>query len=198
MTSPTLVLERAMLDPRFAQVVATIRAAMPSHQRDQADAAIDAATASVLKLNELISDDPTRVAQPGDIPGWLRLSVLDAFVSFAQGAAATCRHNPDPRYPTPVYAAVWKPGLITCGYCLHLFSLGRGSAADCTCDSCGRVCVGQDDSDAIHPGLIQLGPVVVQYGACSDCTLSTPGVVLQRLTHRGSHGRGRGRKAAGR
>ena len=204
MTAPVLVLEKLMLDPRFPDVVRHVRETAPAHQRDQADAAVNDATARLLQVAQLVSDEPAQAIWPGDIPGWLRLSALDAFVGFLSGTASTCRHTPQASNPEPVYAAAWKPGLITCSHCLHLFGVGRGSAADRTCDSCGRICGGIQEDDPITPGMVQVSVVVLQFGTCGDCAPPRTGQPPEedrpatasrpiRTRPRGRRGRSRGR-----
>lgn len=168
MTAPALFLERLMTDPRYPELVARVRAAQPGHVLDQADAAESEAFATLTAINDLFLVGEVQGAQAGHLPGWLRLNLLDAWVSYVSGRGETCRHSPDPGGHMPVFAAAWRPGLTACRACTHLFALGRGTAADRTCDACGRVCVGAA-GDGIHPCAIQLGPMVFQYGACPDC-----------------------------
>src|ERR1041384_4686066 len=177
--SAALLLERLMMHPRFPELLEQARHAAPVGVRDQADAAISDATDRLVRIAEIVSDEPTAIVSAGDIPGWLRLGVLDAFASFVSGNATTCCHDPHPQHPEPDYAAVWKPGLITCGHCVHLFGVGKASAADRTCDSCGRVCEGLVNHDPIHPGMVQISLVTVQYGTCGDCTPARAGRPLE-------------------
>nr|WP_221382780.1 hypothetical protein [Actinoplanes polyasparticus] len=169
-----LLLERAMLDPRFAAVCERARETAPVGFRDQADAAISEATDLLQQAGQLISDEASRLVTPGELPGWLRLGIIQAFVSWISGGGETCRHNLHPGHPQPIFAALWRPDLTVCGFCLHLFSLAPDSEAAHTCDACGRVCARTAD-DGITPGMLQIGPLTVQYGACDDCLPATLG-----------------------
>ncbi|MFG3300994.1 hypothetical protein [Micromonospora chersina] len=208
--TPTLALERLMLHPRYDELVAAMRAAAPVHVVDQSDAATSDALRVVTAAGAAIpggSDVQTTAAD--GVPGWLRLGLLDAFTTWVEGRASTCRHNPHPSRPQPVMAAAWRPGLIVCTACVYLTALARGSDADRTCDGCGRLCAGPEHADGIYPGMLQLGPIVYQYGVCGDCRpaitprngpLSATQTAEQdqprgtgRVKPRGSRGRGRGK-----
>jgi hypothetical protein len=193
--SPTLALEELMTHPRYPEVAARLRALLPGHILDQADAAVDETLVMTKALAALLGARSGAV-YPDELPGWLRLVVLDAWVGYVTGRARTCRHNPSAASPRPVFAAAWKPDLITCAGCIVLLSLRKDSAADRTCDACGHCCAGVDDNDGIYPALIQLGPMTFQYGTCIDCRqtpVATPAVPRQRPKPRGTRGRGRGR-----
>lgn len=163
MTSPTLVLEELMTHPRYPEIAAQLRAALPAHLVDQADAATDETLLFTKAMGELLGAR-SGAAYPEDLPGWLRLGVLDAWCGYASGRARTCRHQPSAHTPQPVFAAAWKPDLITCGSCVFLFSIKKNSAADRTCDACGHCA-----DDGVYPAMIQFGPLVFQYGVCADC-----------------------------
>lgn len=166
----TLLLERLMLDPSYPEIVEELRALLPAHVVDQADAANADAYRTTLGLAALLGgQEDVHGAAAGDVPGWLRLNVIDAYVGYVSGRADTCRHNPDPSRPEPVLAAAWRPGLISCRGCVFLFATVQGSTMDRTCDGCGRVCAGVDAGDPIYPSMVQLGPVIFQYGACAGC-----------------------------
>jgi hypothetical protein len=107
------------------------------------------------------------------VPAWLRLSMLNALVVWASGRADTCLHQPTVHRPEPVFATAWKPNLVACGRCVPLTVLPRGSAADRTCDCCGRVTTGIENDDGIHPGRLAFGSMVFAFGACRDCRLDT-------------------------
>ncbi|SCL20480.1 hypothetical protein [Micromonospora inyonensis] len=100
-----------------------------------------------------------------------------------------------PAPAAPVVAAAWKPGLIVCHACTYLTALPRGSDRDRTCDACGRVCAGVEHGDGIHPGMVQLGPLVYQYGVCGDCKPITadPGPLSATQTAEQDRPRGTGR-----
>ena len=208
--SPTLALEALMMHPRYAELAERLRAGLPSHLVDQADAAAGHTDDIVAALTGLLGGRAGATA-PAQLEGWLRLGVIDAWLDYATGRAATCRHNPTARRPQPVLAAAWRPGLITCVGCAHLFTLPRNTDADRTCDCCGRVVAGSEAEDPMWPSLIQCGPLVFQYGTCTDCKPPTDqgaensplsSTLSQDRGHprgsgradpRGRRGRGRGR-----
>lgn len=167
--TPTLALERLMLDPAYDRFVELARAVMPCGLVDQADAATTEAHAILNETAVRFCDDQARPATAADIPGWLRLGLLDTLTAFAAGRATTCMHAPDAIRPQPVYAAAWKPGTVVCQRCPHLLSLKHNPAADSACDACGHQCAGVEEDDGIYPGMVQLGPLIYQYGTCTGC-----------------------------
>lgn len=160
-----LALESLMLHPDYDRFIAQVRQATPVALVDQLDAATTHATVVATTVAGRAGGYDIGAATAGDLPGWLRLGLLDALTQWADGKASTCRHSPDPDRPEPVLAAAWKPGLITCVRCAHLWSLGR--EANLTCDCCGRVC--PTDGDGVYPGVTQFGSLLFQYGTCVDC-----------------------------
>ncbi|MGW3854730.1 hypothetical protein [Micromonospora arida] len=206
--TPTLALERLMLDPAYDRFVEQARAVMPVGLVDQADAAATEAHQILSTAAVRFAEAPAYPATVGDVPGWLRLGLLDTLAAFADGRATTCLHQPRAHRPSPVLAAAWLPGLVTCPACAHLLSLQRNPDADATCDSCGHRCAGPDQGDGIYPGMVQLGPLIYQYGTCGDCRPSVastnPLSATQsqdppsprgtgRATPRGGRGRKRGK-----
>src|SRR5690349_12137455 len=133
-----LILDKLMTHPYYREIAAELQAIVPPGSVDQAGAATRDAAA--------LAEAPATAA---GFPG-----------------ASTCRHSPDPNAPQPVFAAAWKPGLITCAGCVHLLSLRKGSAADSTCDACGHQCAGPEEGDGIYAAMVQVGPLVFQYGVC--------------------------------
>lgn len=198
MTSPTLLLEALMLDPQYDAIVQRLRAATPTAAVDQADAATTDALNTMTAMAEHLGADGVNGALPRDVPAWLRLGVLDAFVGYLSGRADTCRHNPSASSPSPVFAAAWRPGVLSCQACCgFVFRLPTNSDQDAMCDSCGHRCAGVEADDPIYPSLIQLGPLVFQYGTCSDCSprqaATQPMAPRPRTKPRGGRGRRRGR-----
>lgn len=197
MTSATLALEELLIHPRYPELAARLRALLPNHLVDQADAAADDASAITTVIGRLIGGQAGMVL-PEDVPGWLRLGLLDSWVGYVSGRARTCRHSPSASTPQPVFAAAWRPDLITCGVCAFLLSIKKDSVADRTCDSCGHCCTGVEADDGVYPSLIQLGPLTYMYGTCDGCrpatVAATARVPHQRPKPRGPRGRGRGRR----
>jgi hypothetical protein len=83
---------------------------------------------------------PGRWGTREDVPDWVKQGWEYAFTPWMHGEGRTCRHNPNVLCPQPVWACAWKPGLVVCAECLHLFDVAT-VAEDRTCDGCGRVCV---------------------------------------------------------
>lgn len=210
--TPTLALEALMLHPQYDRLVDALRSVAPVHVVDQADAAAADALRLVSTLGTtVLGAEQTTPITAGGTPGWLRLGLLDALTAWVDGRASTCRHNPHPSRPTPVVAAAWRADLVVCAPCAYLVALPRGSDRDRTCDACGRVCAGVEHGDGIWPGMLQLGPLVYQYGTCTGCRpaitpepgpLSRPETAEQdhprgtgRVRPRGSRGHSRGRGA---
>lgn len=164
-----LTLERLMLNPGYDQFVEHARRVLPVHLVDQADAATTEAHAILSAAAVNLCEQDARPATAGDLPGWLRLGLLDAMLTFSTGRATTCRHNPDATRPQPVLAAAWKPGTVVCTACPHLLSLRHNADADATCDGCGHRCAGVEEGDGIYPGMVQFGPLIYQYGTCTGC-----------------------------
>ncbi|MDH6460888.1 hypothetical protein M2302_001054 [Micromonospora sp. A200] len=167
--TPALALERLMLHPAYDRFVEYARTVMPVGLVDQADAAATEAHAILADAAVRLADGKGKGMSAGDLPGWLRLGLLDTLSAFAAGRATTCRHNPDATRPRPVLAAAWRPGMVVCPGCAHLLSLKHDPVADAVCDSCGRQCAGVEHDDGIYPGMVQLGPLIYQYGTCGDC-----------------------------
>jgi hypothetical protein len=166
-----LILDALITHPHYREIVTELQALAPSGFADQATAASQDAAQLSEALAALSGAGPFRRSHPdpAQVPDWLRLSTLDALAGWLTGAASTCRHSPDPGLPQPVFAAAWRPGLITCAACMHLLTLRSGSVADSTCDACGHHCTGPDDGDGVYPAMTQIGALVFQYGVCEGC-----------------------------
>lgn len=165
--TPTLALEQLMLHPAYERFIQQARRAAPTALVDQ----LDAADRDAQWISHLVTEHAGNFARGGgtarDFPAWLRLGLLDTIVQWADGKASTCRHSPSPQRPEPVLAAAWKPGVVSCVLCAHLWATSR--AANRTCDSCGRLCAGPEHGDGIYPGMVQSGALIYQYGTCADC-----------------------------
>ncbi|MGC5329784.1 hypothetical protein [Micromonospora sp. DT62] len=201
-----LALEQLMLHPRYHQLVDAIRAATPAGLVDQADAATRDALRFMTAAARHANADSAHPTAAADVPDWVRLGLLDTLTAWADGRVSTCRHQPTPDRPQPVLAAAWKPNLLVCAACAHLLALPRNSDRDRTCDACGHQCTGPEHADGIYPGMVQLGPLIYQYGTCAGCRpptadigpLSATQTAEQaaprgtgRVRQRGSRGRGR-------
>lgn len=175
MTAPplgrlVLALDDAMTgaDPAMRAALLAFGAVAPVALADQLDAATDDTTRTLGAAAE--AQGARRVLIPATAaPAWFRLGAVEALTRWSAGQASTCFHAPHPARPQPIAAAAWKPGLIACLACPHLFRLPRLSAADRRCDGCGRVTTGPEHDDGIHPNSVQFGPLLYTAGACRDC-----------------------------
>jgi hypothetical protein len=107
-------------------------------------------------------------------PEWVRLGALTALTTWWAGDGRTCMHSPCKSRPEPVFAAAWKPGLVTCMRCVHLFKVAENSVPDRTCDGCGRVVAGVSRGEPIYPSALKIAALMWQFGVCEDCRFWTP------------------------
>ena len=147
--------------------VHALRARVPAHLRDQADAAGRDARTLLLRVADATGTTPREMV-PSAVEGWLRLAGVDALRGFLDGSARVCTHNPTFRRHELIFACAWKPGLVVCAHCIPLLKAPT-TVADATCDRCGRVCAGPADDDGIHPLVLQIGALTFNAGACRDC-----------------------------
>lgn len=166
MTTRTLALDALLTHPRYPELVDWLRAITPVNVVDQADAAANDAHQLLTATAATLTGATTQASTPAQVPDWLRLGVVDALTTWTAGTGSTCPHVPTPDQAQPVLAAAWKPSLTTCTRCLHHWTLNRAAAL--RCDACGRQCTGHPD-DPIHAGMIQLGPMLYQFGTCTGC-----------------------------
>jgi hypothetical protein len=103
-------------------------AAAPPGSLDQ----LGAAGAEAVAIAEAILGNRAESIATCDVSDWLRLGLLDAFTTWAAGKGKTCLHASHYSRPEPVWSAAWKPGLVICGLCTHLFRMTE--QADYTCD----------------------------------------------------------------
>lgn len=145
-----------------------LRAAAPTAMRDQLDAASrDARAVAELAMTMTGGIERNEDRHPAATPEWLRLGAFHALVEFLTGAGRTCLHDPRPRNPQPLFSAAWKPGLVVCAGCTHLFAV-KGEASK-LCDGCGHVCAGPEHGDGIYEVTVMAGPLGYCAGLCTDC-----------------------------
>jgi len=162
----TIALDDLLLAASSATVRA-LRARVPGHLLDQADAAAGDARTLLGRVAEATGTTP-REMDPGDVEDWLRLAGVDALRGFLDGSARVCTHNPTPRRHEPIFACAWRPGLVVCARCIPMLKAPT-RVADLTCDRCGRVCAGPAAGDGICPLVLQIGALTFNAGACTDC-----------------------------
>lgn len=164
----TLAADDFLTNPDNAALVEQIRAVSPAWLLDQ----FDAAGQQIARGMRAVSDSPdfTFAASPAEQhPAWIRLGALTALVTWLAGRGSTCRHSPTFATPQPLIAAAWRPDLIACSQCGHLFKLSRHDDTDRTCDGCGRVTTGIEHGDGIWPAIVQVGLLTYMLGCCRDC-----------------------------
>ena len=160
LTAPQLDDLLATLTPEH---IAMIQQFIPIGWADQMRAAQHHSVA----LMEKAEQTPVRHLPTTGVDEWLRLGLLDTLIRWLNGDAKTCIHMPDPRTPEPVWSCAWRPGLVVCTYCLHLFKLAGD--ADRVCDCCGRTVTGLENGDGIFTLTVWIGALAYQAGACKDC-----------------------------
>jgi hypothetical protein len=163
-----IALDKLMTRPDAVHLLDQLRALNPVDFQDQVDAAAEQVAVGMRRTVERGIMQGFQELVPADVPGWVRLGALTALTEWAAGQAGTCLHSPHPSRPQPVCAAAWKPGLVTCGHCTHLFRL-TDRRADATCDGCGHLTTGVANGDGITPNLVSVGPLVWMFGACISC-----------------------------
>lgn len=155
-------------DPAMRAALLDHHAVAPVALADQLDAATDDTTRTLGVAAAELGNERALV-RFDQVPAWFRLGAIEALARWAAGTASTCTHAPTAARPQPIAAMAWKPGLIACLACPHLFRLPRLSTADRRCDRCGRVTTGPKHDDGIRPNSVQFGPLLYTAGACRDC-----------------------------
>lgn len=163
--------QRRFTAPQLDDLLAALTPAMADQLRQLAPVAwadqIRAAQHDSVALIETVEQTPVRHLRTSDVDEWLRLGLLDTLLTWLDGNAKTCMHMPDPHRPEAVWSCAWKPGLVVCTYCLHLFKLVGD--ADKVCDCCGRTVTGLENDDGIFTLTVWIGALAYQAGACTDC-----------------------------
>ncbi len=160
---PTAVDLDKLLAALTPEHVAMIQQHIPVAWADQMRAAQHQSVA----LMEKAEQTPVRHLPTSGVDDWLRLGLLDTLIRWTAGNARTCVHMPNPNNPEPVWSCAWRPGLVVCTYCLHLFKLVGD--ADKVCDCCGRTVSGIENDDGIFTLTVWIGALAYQAGACKDC-----------------------------
>lgn len=171
-----LFLDDLLCRPELAPLAEKLRARSPKWFSDQYDAAAAETRRGAEDLARSYEMKPG-LAEPANLPAWLRLGLLQAVAEWVTGSARTCLHSPDAWNPRPVFVAAWKPGLVVCPPCGGLLSVGHGTVKDRTCDGCGHVCAGVDADDPIYPSSVSYGPLTYMLGTCSGCRFWVGGEV---------------------
>lgn len=127
---------------------------------------LSSATRDMKRRAEQALGNPGYLIDRDDMSGWLRLGMLDAFLAWANDKGRTCGHRPDVRFPQPVWAAAWRPGLVVCELCTDLLTIGP--VTDKTCDGCGHVCAGMPDDPVVAVSVLA-GGFCYLAGACQEC-----------------------------
>jgi len=166
MTSPAEHLDE-MLAALTPEVAAALRGSVPVDLRDQHDAAATEAFRTLVQMGAHLGSKPVRPPGWASLPGWLRLSAVDTMLGFFAGTGRTCLHA-TPHRAEPLFAAIWRPGLVVCSSCRHLLAPRRGPDAH-TCDGCGRVCPPTPE-EGVRPVTLQLGAFLFSTGTCPECT----------------------------
>ncbi len=162
-----VLLDELIRHPLYPQLAAWMNGQAPPAYRDQAQAAYGHAR-QIMNTFATVTGGTPDERTAAQVPEWIRLSTLQAWIQIDKGVANTCRHNPTFDRPEPIVVAAWRPGKAVCARCVPLIQPAPGSDEDRTCDQCGHVCVPMF-GDLIHPCVIQLGSLLFQYGLCRSC-----------------------------
>jgi hypothetical protein len=135
---------------------------------DQSEAAAAAVDRGMRGAAAAMGHERLKMLPATQHPDWVRLGALNVLAVWAAGKARTCMHAPSPERPQPIVAAAWRPGVIACADCRHLFRLREGSEVAKTCDGCGRVTQGPPD-DPIRTDILAVGELMFMFGVCRDC-----------------------------
>lgn len=143
---------------------------LPVGQRDQLDAASRTTLAGAILSALMMPGARTSDYDFAELPGWLRLGLIEAMVNYTTGTGLTCPHAPSIAKPGPIFACAWRREAFTCVACAPMLFPEPGSAADHTCDVCGHVCVPNGGSKAgITVSAHTFGPLTYAYGRCPEC-----------------------------
>lgn len=159
----------------LAQLRAVSLAGLSPGQRDQIEAAEREGHDLVTRVGALLGHRGGEVALAA-VPFAVFAPLLETLSAWTGGRAQTCLHNPVAAHPQPVYAAAWRPGLVTCAGCQHLFHLASRSDAAHRCDLCGVV-----DRGGMTAHGVQYGVITFWVGTCTGCRLSrevSPGTAV--------------------
>lgn len=171
----TLALDALFCHEDILEIAERLRGTISPGFLDQMDGASDEARRNFAALRGML-ESRSGGGMPADFPGWIRLGIIDALVTWLAGKSRTCMHDPSPSRPQPMFAAAWKPGLVVCKQCIHLLPCVRNSKADRTCDSCGTVCEGVEHDDPIYPSVTAFGALTFMFGVCGDCKSDLDGI----------------------
>lgn len=164
-----LALDDLLTDPEAARMLDELRHLVPTGLLDQADAAaahLHRGTAAAAAAGAFESFGGIAMEE---VPGWVRLGLLDTLLRWTTGEAETCLHAPVATRPQPVFAAAWKPGRVVCARCGHLLKLPARSPEERRCDGCGCIVAGDEHGDPIWPISVQCGGINYAHGCCRDC-----------------------------
>lgn len=167
-----LALDQILCRPDAAEILSSAHGFTPTHLADQIDAASADVLAGLHRVARVRDMDGPQLLDPIDHPEWVRLGVLSALTTWLTGEGSTCMHSPHPQRPQPITAAAWRPGLIACVRCAHLFVIANATK-DATCDGCGRVTAGLTNNDGIRPSIVAMGPLTWLFGVCNECDYSS-------------------------
>lgn len=151
-----IMVDRLLHDPKLRPILATIAAGFPAESWfvDQLNAARRDADALLDRMQPECS---------GRAPDWVRVGATAAAVRWGVlDDVATCSHQPHHDRPEPVYAAAFRPGLVTCQQCIPALLHG---ASPYHCDRCRETHV-----EICLMGSMQLGVMTWLFHICRSCS----------------------------
>jgi hypothetical protein len=154
-----VVVDRLLHDPELRPILKTIAAGLP------ADSSFVEKLKAARRDADALLDRMQPEATHGPAPDWMRMATTAALVSWGVFRdAATCSHQPHPARPQPVYAAAFRPGLVTCQRCIPALIDGTDPHR---CDRCGET-----KAETCLMGSMQLGAMTWLFHVCRSCSVA--------------------------
>jgi hypothetical protein len=154
-----VVVDQLLHDPELRPVLDKIAAGSRSKAGSSFVDQLHAARRDADALLDRMQPEATH----GPAPDWMRMATTAALVSWGVfREAVTCSHQPDPARPQPVYAAAFRPGLVTCQQCIPALIHGTDPHH---CDRCGET-----KTETCLMGSMQLGTMTWLFHICPSCS----------------------------
>lgn len=147
-----------LTDTEATEIQNHLRRLVPPHINDQ----VDAATADAARRLRRLAD--TGDYQTGEVmpPPELKQRLNEILVAGMSGDVKYCRHATSPQ---PLTVALWEePLTVRCVTCAVADHKPLDDVEDNTCDVCRT-----HDPEGVYGQLVQVGVLLVSFGACDDC-----------------------------
>lgn len=103
-----------------------------------------------------------RVQTAADLPVWLAAKLTTQRQAWASGLTRNCVHDPQPGRAL-AHMCSWKPEIVACPRCTHLFNIAAHDPDAHRCDCCDR-----DVADTIG-GKMTISGVTYWFAVCEAC-----------------------------